>query len=689
MGRQPKERGSQETYLQSQLISLRTKGGSMHILLTLMLIGQQLYEMDEVVVTANRYPLLLQDVAVAVMIIEREEIERLEALDLSEVLSTTAGIDIKDYGTAGVTSISTRGIPSTGTLVLVNGQPLNAITNGMADLSAIHINTIQRIEIVKGPVSSIYGANALGGVVNIITKGALTAPEAEIEFIPSTTSFSTPFQKRNIFLRFGLPVNNTQLRLQGAQISDQGTRSNSDLSNYHVTAAVAHSIDRVTLCSSVLYDNKEYGIPGPFPFVHDTHHVPQFGDSTATSIFDRQKDHTLLGNVGIDLHLSDNINYRTRIFANRQRTEFHTAYAGMVGDTVIEDYDYLVHKLGFNTMITLSTNLFNYAIGLDVNYDTLQTNVRSTASDDTTWQASTYDVGTWGELRMRISDEISLNSSIRYDHNSQFGWFLSPSFGLVSILTPRLWLKLSVGQTFRAPTFNDLYWPQYGNPELQPEHGWAYELRVESSPWPTLFGALSLFVRSVEERIAWLPQQDNLWRPQNVNLLSIKGLDIELNHHIREFIDYTVGVTYLNARQKNDEILYSYYDWLADTALTIIEEVEREAAFTPKYSVSSKINFSLPADVKLSIAGQYVSERINYYPNYDDYPTVTMDEKILNSYIVFNAALSADIFKYVALSIGVKNILDTDYATQFGNTIYDLDYPMPGRTYFMRFSLHY
>jgi outer membrane receptor for ferrienterochelin and colicin len=99
----------------------------MSMLLTVILISQQLYELDEVVVTASRYPLLLQDVAVAVMVIEREDIEKLDALNIGDALITAAGIEIKDYGTAGVTSISTRGIPSTGTLVLVNGQPSSKV----------------------------------------------------------------------------------------------------------------------------------------------------------------------------------------------------------------------------------------------------------------------------------------------------------------------------------------------------------------------------------------------------------------------------------------------------------------------------------------------------------------------------------------------------------------------------------
>ena len=657
--------------------------------LLVMLIGQPIYELDEVVVTANRYPTLLQDVTVGAMVIEREEIEQLSALSLHEILSAAAGIEFKDYGTPGsVTSISTRGTPSNGTLVLVNGQPLNAITNGMADLSVIDINTIERIEIVKGPVSSIYGANALGGVVNILTISKANNPRVEIKFTPATTTIDKPFQATNASLRIGLPVNTTTFHLAGAYTHDAGPRSNSDLTKYHVTGAVFHKTGRLILRSSLFYDEKEYGIPGPLPRVDSTHPIPQFGDSTATSLFDREKDHALLGNLNLDLHISDNFKWYNRIFVDRKRTEFHTTYAGMVADTVNEDYDYLVHKLGFSTMMTMHERVFDYALGLDVYYDTLQTERLSNTFGDTAWHASSYNSGAWGELRVRFSDVLSVTPSIRHDQNSQFGGFVSPGIGLVSALHPQVRLKLSIGKAFRAPTFNDLYWPQSGNPELQPEHGWAYELRCETSPIPSLFGALSLFARNIEDRIAWLPGADNLWQPQNLNYLSIKGLDFEIRHYIHDFVNYSIEATYLSARQKNEEIVYSFYDWINDTSLTIAEEIERKAAFTPDYMVSSQLNITLPAGIKMNIAGQYVSERTNYYPNYDDYPTVTMDRKILGRYVVINAALSKEIYKYATFTAGIKNLTDTKYALQFGHATGDLDYPMPARTYFMRFSLH-
>ena len=653
-----------------------------------MLFSQSIYEMDEVIVTANRYPTLLQDIAVAVMTIERAEIEQLNALGLNELLSIAAGIEFKDYGTpGGVTSISTRGIPANGTLVLVNGQPLNTITNGMADLSVIDINTIERIEIVKGPLSSIYGANALGGVVNIITVRETRETRMELGFTPSTTDIHKPLRAKNIYTRMGFPLMNTMLHLAGTYMRDAGNRSNSDLTKYHATAAIAHKSSRFALRSSLFYDNKEYGIPGPLPRVDSTHLIPQFGDSMSTSLFDRQKDNTLMGNVWLGLHFSDNIKYYGNLYASRQFTKFHTVYPGMIGDTVREDYDYLVHKLGLNAMITLDAGILDYTLGMDAFYDTLQTTVKSTATDDTNWHAGSYALGTWAELRMSINERFSLSSSMRYDHNSQFGGFLSPSVGIIGVASPRLWLKISAGKTFRAPTFNDLYWPQYGNPELKPEYGWAYELRAETSPWPNFLAALSLFARNIDERIAWMPGSDGLWRPQNLNYLNVKGMDLEVKHYLSYFFSYTLNATYLDAQQKNEEIVYSFYDWINDTSLTIVQEIERQAAFTPKFTVASSFSFTLPAGMKFNIAGRYLSERVNYYPNYDDYPNVSMDTKKLPGNIVINASLSATVNRYLIITAGMKNLTDTDYALQFGNTVEDRDYPMPRRTYFAKLSL--
>jgi len=663
----------------------------MLLLFISLLTAQVTYEMDEVVVTAHRYPARLKDAAVAVMIIEREEIDKLKPLNLGEILNAAAGVDFKDYGTpGGVNSVSLRGVPSNGTLVLVNGQTLNAVTNGMADLSAIDMNTVERIEIVKGPVASLYGANALGGVVNIITRRELMKPELAIKFTPSTPMLDDPLHTSDLSLKFGLPINKTHLDFSGSYGDSDGYRSNSDLTKYHITGSIVHETGRAEISSFITYSQKDYGIPGPVPLLDSLHPVPQFGDSTATSIFDREIDRSLLANLSADLQVTDNVQWHSKILADRKRTTFNTTYAGWFsGDTINEQYNYLTHMLGFNTMLTVHTEQLAFTLGLDATYDTLLTKTTSTLSGDTTWHASSNNVGIWTELQVNMNDFLSTTPSIRYDRNSAFGDFFSPAIGVSYMPTEILWLKLSAGKTYRAPTFNDLYWPRSGNPGLKPEHGWAYEIRAESSPWPNLFAAVSFFVRSVKDRIAWLPQENNLWQPQNVNYLAIKGFDLELKHLITDFIRHRIEITYLNAQQTNDEIVYDYYDWVADTSLIVYEEVQRPAAFTPDLTISSVFNVILPQDFGLNISAQYARRRVNYYANYDAYPVVSMDTKSLNDYLVINTSLSKEVFSRVSLSAGVKNLFATDYSLQFGNTAEDRDYPMPGRVYFIQFDVKY
>jgi outer membrane cobalamin receptor len=643
-----------------------------------MLVAQPIYELDEIVVTATRYPAALQDIALATVVIDKEELDKLNAISVGEVLQAYAGADIKDYGNPGsVSSISIRGIPANGTLVLVNGHPLNLITVGMADLSAININTVERIEIVKGPVSSLYGANGIGGAVNIITTKDYKKPEFKASFFPSTTDLDVPFQSKELFVKVGLPIGKTIFDAAGTYSTSDGFRDNSDHTGYYFTGALSYKPDKAQIISTFTYNSKDYGIPGPM-----------LADSSSASLLDREKDNSLLGNICVKWDISDGFGLTNTFFADRRLIQFHTAYIGTGQDTVDTDYDYLTYTFGSNTMVQISMNSTEAVLGIDTHYDTLETTEISERYRDTVWNASSYNIGAWLELKHNIGHFI-FTPSIRFDWNSRYDYFLSPAVGLVTPILDNLWAKISIGKAFRAPTFNDLFWPGSGNLDLKPEHGWAYELRFESSPSPVLFAALSLFGRSVKDRISWLPVDNGQWQPQNVNYISVKGLELKVNNQINEIVGIHLEGSYLYSRQENDEITYDFYDWIADTGLTIIEEVERETAFTPKYSASAKLDFNLPYRFGFNIQGLIVAEQFNYYANYDQYPDVSMDTKTLDSYLILNTSISKTMFKFLKLSVGAKNLFDQDYATQFGYTMNDLDYPMPGRTFSGRLSIQY
>lgn len=637
-----------------------------------------LYEMEEVVVMATRYPSALKDIAQATTVIEKEEIERLPVLTIGDILEMKAGIDMKSYGNPlSLTSTYVRGIPSNATLVLINGHPVNTITTGTADMSMINIHEIERIEIIKGPVSSFYGANGLGGVINIITTRHVVEPEAALSMTASTEDYEKPLQTKELFARAGAPFGNTQLDVSGAYTMSDAERSNSDGELYHIQADVHHDFGTAALRTLVMYDNKEYGVPGPLPFIDSTHALPDFGDSTATSLFDREHDKMLLATIAFDWSVLRNLRLHTKLFGNRQSRLFHTAYAGWLGDTIIEDYDYMTHSFGLSSVAALTFNNDEIALGFDVRFDTLRTTQESTQSD-TSWNASSSIIGAWLEMRKHVS-RVMVIPRVRFDQNSDYGSFVSPGFGIVSSVAPDIWVKVSLERAFRAPTFNDLYWPLGGNTELTPEQGWAYEVRCEASPMNRLFSALSFFMRDVQDRIVWLPTDNGLWQPQNANRLAIRGIDLEIRSQLSDVIGLSFEGTYVHARQTNSEIVYDFYDWVADTGTTIIEEIERDAAFTPRFRVSVGLNTNASHDFSVAINALFVSEQVNYYPDYTEYPSVLMHEKVLDGYVAVNMSARKSLFEFLTLDFGIRNLLDVQYATQFGFSIDDRDYPMPGR----------
>ncbi len=641
---------------------------------------QTIYELDEIVVTATRYPAPLTDIAVATVVIDREDIEYLQPQVVGDVLHMYSGVEIKDYGVPGaVSSIFIRGVPSSGTMVLLDGQPLNAVTTGMADLGIVNVNLVERIEIVKGPTSSIYGANTLGGVVNIITAQYHRAPSFRFGTTVATTDMTFPLQSRELFASVGFPIGKMSATMSGAYSGADGTRSNSDLTRYHAHGTTLYQGERFDFSFSGTYDNKEHGIPGPLP--HEGSYMSQYGDSTAMSIFDREHDIVVLGSTSVQWHPSEDLIWSHTLMFSQKELGYVTTYEGFANnEPVTEQYDYLIHSFGWNTMVHHDFQRGTIATGVDLYYDSLTAEKRSLETGDMDWYAGTYSLGGWSEAKIDLPRHVKVSASLRIDEHSRYGLFISPGCGIISMIRSNAMVKGSVGKTYRSPSFNDLYWPGAGNPDLLPEHGWMYEARLESEPVRGVYAAVSGYLRDIYDRIAWLPGDDRSWQPQNVNRLIIRGVDIDLKYQPRQSVEMGMEATYLNALQRNDEVVYDGYDWLADTGSMIIEEVERKAAFIPDLNISGYITLTVQPGFDLSVNGIFSTERLNYYTNYDQYPWIEMDTKTLESYFVMNIAVSKR-FGALTLHLGVKNIFDEHYATQFGNMVDDLDYPMPGRTF--------
>ncbi len=646
-------------------------------LLILYSLINQIYEVEGVVVTAPRFPAYLKDISASVSIIDREMLESQNPSSIGEALRNIAGIDAREYGSPGaVSSISIRGTPSSGVIVLLDGIPLNSIQTGIADISWIDINDVERIEVIKAPVSNLYGANGIGGLINIITRDGLKSNPANAGVRKEIGNVLRRSYLEEYFVNYKIPVNNFNYLIGGKKISSNGGRTNSKCSGFNFNSRLDYNRSKFKIKLGTNLNIRDYGLPGPLPRIDSLNPVPYLGDSTSTSRFDNQSDRIWLNNLILKFDIIENLSFNSSVFHNFQNNKYHTSYFGW--EIVEEDYRYSLLKLGMNNSLLWEWNNDKLIIGFDYRYDTLRAEKKSIQAGDTIWYAQAMNYGYWISLMKKLFNNWTINSGFRYDQNISYGGFFSPSLGIVRDISNRLWLKFSFARAFRAPGFNDLYWPIYGNKDLKPEYGDAYEVRIESSPVYNMFTGFSLFLRDIKDRIAWLPTEGGLWKPQNVNYTRIAGAELEMHLKLKDNLKISFDGTYLFARQRNRELIY--YDFM--TSEMKFEEKERKTAFIPDFTLAIKIRYALAKDFLLNLSTEYTSKRVNYYENWTALPNITMDTKELKPYYLVNLNLNRIFFEHLKISAGIKNLFDISYATQFGNRINDNDYPMPKRTFF-------
>ncbi len=602
--------------------------------------------------------------------IDREDIESANARDLNEILRKEAGIDIKEYG-VGLSSVAIRGIQASGILVLIDGRPVNSITTGMANISAFNVNTIDRIEIVKGSASNLYGANALGGVINIITKRGYARPEIALQAQVSSFSDDVAIDDQDFFVRVGYPLGRFTIGSSGAYRASDGFRENTDYESMCYNADVTYELAKGSISVNGGYAEKDYGIPGPLR-----------GDGMAYSPYDREFDANLLGGLDVKWELDRYLQFANRLYVDRKQTDFLNHYTGYDGDTVIQDFHYLINTAGISSMLDYRLEKSEWVIGVDGRYDSLDAE-ENTVYSDASWRVSSFSAGAWFAMNKQITERALILAGLRFDYYPDFGSSFSPQIGLTNRITDWLTVKLSAGRAFRPPTFNDLYYPISGNPDLKPEYGGVYEFRIETVPSMNSFIALSAFQRRISDRIAWMPADNMLWRPQNLNRFQANGVEIETSLRSRHF-RLELGGAYFDCEQQNDEIVYDFYDWQADTHRVEIVNVPRRAAHIPLYNLSFKVRIKLPYAVQLAASLVRAGESKNYYPDYGSYPDIVMRIKTLDAYQCVDLSVERDFMGVFTFVIGAKNLLNAGYATQFGYSIDDLDYPMPGRSIFAR-----
>ena len=471
--------------------------------------------LDPVIVTATRTAITADQALSSVSVITRADIQRLQPVSLVDLLNGLPGITLAQAGGLGQqTSLFLRGTNSTHTLVLIDGVRIGSITAGLAAFEQIPVEQIERIEIVRGPRSSLYGADAIGGVIQIFTRHG--ARDGGLAPSLSVTGGSHGFLGSEVGLSGG----------------DTHAWYNLSLGGEHTRGINACKIGADEVFAGCFVDEPDRdayrnwngaanggyrwsnGTELAFDWLRSKNDVDYDGSPYGGNQAVNQQEV-----AGVRLSFSPLDIWKVTVNAGQSRddaqTYYHGTYFGQYYARTATGYtNSRRNQASWQNDIRLGANQL-----LTAGVDYQQEHITS----DTGYLASTRgDAGTYLQYQGNFGrNEVQL--SARHDHNTQFGNHDTGAAAWGYTFDHGVRLSASYGSAFHAPTFNDLYYPYgSGNPDLKPESSRSAELGLsqQGQGWNWALNAY-------QTRIHQLITLDSNYFPQNISQARIRGLEAQ------------------------------------------------------------------------------------------------------------------------------------------------------------------
>ena len=428
-------------------------------------------------------------------VITRREIEVLPARTVSDVLLRGLGVDVQSRSPAQA-DVSIRGSSFEQVLVLVDGVPVNDDQTGHFHLdTAVPLDAIERIEILRGPAAALYGSAAIGGVINIITRRDVTEMSARAQG-GSHESFAG-----------GLELATARLRRTAARLSidhdrSDGHREGIDHEITQARVALDVPVMRGTLRADAAYAMRDFGADGFYaPYAS------------------YEKTRTFTGSASYQRGLGG-ISVQPRISFRRHDDDFILIRS----DPSVYRNQHENRQLAGELVVRTTIDQLLIALGGEAVRSDIESNALGDRTEDR--------LALFAEAGAGDAASGLISAGLRLDHHSTFGTFLSPSVAGSWRLSPALRLRGSGGTGFRAPNWTERYYQDpanIGNPELEAERFWTAELGATLTPGGPLSIDVAGFIRQADDLIDWGRPEGAaptaVWRTLNVESATFKGLE--------------------------------------------------------------------------------------------------------------------------------------------------------------------
>ncbi|MEG5549532.1 catecholate siderophore receptor CirA [Enterobacter wuhouensis] len=621
---------------------------------------------DTMVVTASATEQNLKDAPASISVITQEDLQRKPVQNLKDVLQDVPGVQLTDEGD-NRKGVSIRGLDSSYTLILVDGKRVNSrnavFRHNDFDLNWVPVDAIERIEVVRGPMSSLYGSDALGGVVNIITK------KIGQKWTGTLSADSTIQEHR-----------------------DRGDTNNGQ---FYTSGPLVDGVLGLKAYGSVSKREKDDQQKSSSTATGETPRIEGFTsrDANVEFAWTPTENHDFTAGYGFDRQdrESDSLD-KNRL----ERQNYSLSHNGRwdVGNSELKVYGEKVDnkKPGNSSPITSESNAVDgkyilplgeinqmLTFGGEWRHDKLKDPVNLTGGSSSTTSASQYAL--FLEDEWRIFEPLALTTGIRMDDHETYGDHWSPRAYLVYNATDTVTVKGGWATAFKAPSLLQLS-PDWvtgscrgaceivGNPDLKPETSESFELGLyysgEEGWLEGVQASITTFQNDVDDRIsisrtANVNQAQSypnyvglnadgepIFRYYNVNKARIRGVETEVKFPVAEDWKVTLNYTYNDGRD-------------------ISNGGNKPLSELPFHTANGTVDWKATQDWSFYVQGNYKGEK----------RALTSGEPTPGGYVIWNTGAAWQVTKAVKLRAGVQNLLDKDLSRD------DYSYTEDGRRYFV------
>lgn len=485
--------------------------------------------LEEVIIKSQRIALPFSKNSHTISIVTAKDIKNMSVTTLDEVLQQITGVDVRRRGIEGMQSdLYIRGGNFNQTLLLIDGICLNDMQTGHHNMNGIiAIENIERIEVIKGAASRIYGQNAMNGAINMVTK----KPKKEKAFVNIKLG---SFESYGVGIGFNKLIDNGSVQFYVDKLQSKGYRYNTDFDN--LNAFFKTNWKDYELLAS--FSQRDFGANG----FYSAAYLDQY-EETQTHLLAVKKKFKL-----------SNILFHTNVYW-RNNQDMYLLYRN---DPLVYKNEHTNNKVGFSVNTTVSNRLGITGLGIDINKGFLKSNNLGNHQRFTTTA--------FLEHRFQFFDhKLDIKPGVAFAYYSDFDFYSFPGVDVGYRFSDKFKLYFNSGYTYRMPTYTNLYYLSdilIGNSNLKPEQALNYEGGLFYKNKNTHLN-FAYFLRKSTDVIDWVKENEaDPWQASSIDEIETKGFELtsDYNFKLNKFSQKIgLGYTFLDNNLNDLNVNFSRY----------------------------------------------------------------------------------------------------------------------------------